>query len=483
MGSESIGKKTVLGIGWRMMERILAQLVTFVVSLVLARLLSPGDYGAVAIITVFITIANVFITDGFSAALIQKKNTDALDYTSVTIGGFVLSVFLYLICFFCAPWIAEFYDMPILSPTLRVLALRLPIASINSVQVAYVSKKMQFKKFFWATFGGTMASAVVGIYMALNGYGVWALVAQSLSNYTIDTIVLALSIRRFPKLRFSMTRLKGLLSFGYKILLTNLLFVFIDQLRTLVIGKRYSSEDLAYYSKGKSFPQMLSTNISGPISNVLFPALSTMQDSVADVRHFMRRSIRTISFLVPALLLGFAAVSKNFVLLVLTEKWLPCVPFIFLGAVYYLLPPIHSTNLEAVKAVGKSDQVLKYGMIKRGVSVAALLATLWFGALGIMLGLIASAVIATCINAYQNKKLFEYSYKEQLFDDEAIAEIEDVALRYDLPMELITKIIASVEKNKHITRNNRLQKEFDKLIQQEWIHVDAIKDGLDNEDN
>ena len=413
---ENIKSKTVRGVSWRMMERILAQGVTFIVSLVLARKLEPAAYGAIAIITVFITIANVFITDGFSAALIQKKNSDSLDYTTVLIGGFTLSLVLYSICFFVAPIVADIYDMPILSPTLRVLALRLPIASINSVQIAYVSKKMQFKKFFFATLGGTLISAVVGIAMAYGDFGVWALVGQNLTNYTIDTIVLFFAIRRIPRLRFSFDRMKVLFSFGYKILLTNLLFTLVDQLRTLIIGGVYSEEDLAYYSKGKNFPHLISNNISSPISTVLFPAMSKLQTSVENVKSFMRTSVQTISYLVTPLLMGLAAVSTSFVTLVLTEKWLPCVPFIVLGAIYYILPPIHSTNLEAVKAIGRGDQVLKYGFIKRGVSVLTLIVSVWFGPIGIMCGLIASAIIATLINAYQNKRLFEYTYKEQFVD-------------------------------------------------------------------
>ncbi len=416
MDSQKLKNKTISGVFWRFGERILAQGVSFLVTLVLARLLMPEDYGAISLIMVFISIANIFITDGFCAALIQKKDTDSLDYTTVLIGGFVVSLMLYASCFIAAPFVAKFYDLPILSPTLRVLALRLPIASINSVQVAYVSKKMQFKKFFWSTFLGTMGSAIVGIGMAYTGFGIWALVGQNLFNYTVDTLVLFFVIRRFPKPKFSFSRMKALFSFGYKILIANLLFTFTDHLRTLIIGKFYSSEDLAFYSKGKQFPQLISTNISQPISSVLFPAISSVQNSIDSVRLFLRKSTQMISYIVSPLILGLAAVSYHAVLLILTEKWLPCVPFIWYGAVYYLFPPIHSVNLEAVKAIGRSDQVLKFGIIKRVVSLVTLLATVAFGVEAIACGLIASAVLATFINAYQNKKLFNYCYKEQFFD-------------------------------------------------------------------
>ncbi len=413
---KSLKKAAASGFAWRFAERIAAQLVSFIVSTLLARLLMPEDYGVIAIINVFIMIANIFISDGFSAALIQKKNADALDYSTVLISGFVLSMFLYGICFFAAPAIAKFYSMPVLTATFRVFALRLPVASINSVQTAYLSKELEFKKFFWATIIGTLISAVVGIVMALKGCGVWALIAQSMTNYTIDTIVLGIVIKKVPEMKFSFTRMKSLLSFGNKILFTNLLFTFVDQLRTIIIGKFYSATDLAYYSKGRHFPQIVSTSINGPLSSVLFPAMAKVQDDKEKIKSMLKRSTQIISYLITPLMLGMAAVSKNMVLILLTEKWLPCVPFIWLGAIYYILPPIHSANLEAVKAVGRGDQVFKYGLIKRSVSVALLLLTVWFGVEAIAIGLIFSALIATFINAYQNKRLFNYSYKEQFYD-------------------------------------------------------------------
>ncbi len=416
MGSQNLKGAAVKGVFWKFAERIFAQGVSFVVTLVLARLLMPEDYGVISILMIFIGLANVFVSDGFSSALIQKKNVDSLDYSSVLIGSFSISLILYAIIFFGAPALADFYGMPLLCATLRVLALRLLLAAINSVELAYLSKNMQFKKFFWATFFGTAISAVVGIYMAYAGFGAWALVAQNLVNYSIDTVVLAVLIGKIPPLRFSFSRLKELLKYGYKILLTSLMFSITDKIRSLIIGKIHSAQDLAFYSKGKQFPMMISTNISGPLSNVLFPVMSKVQSDTAAVKKIMRRSVRTITFIVPALLLGFASVSEQFVKLILTDKWLPCVPFIWIGCVYYFLVSIHSVNLEAVKAVGRSDQVLKYGLYKRIAGFVTLIVSLPFGVIGISLSLVASAVLATIINAYQNKKLFRYGYWEQLMD-------------------------------------------------------------------
>lgn len=416
MGQENIKKQAIFGFAWKFAERLLAQGVSFVVTIVLARLLFPSDYAPITLITVFITIANVFVADGFSAALIQKKDAEPEDYYTVLWGGTALSVGIYCILYVIAPYVAQFYGMPILTPTLRVLSLRIIIAAVNSVENAYLSKNMQFKKFFWATFGGMAVSAVVGIAMAYLGYGVWALVAQNLVNYAIGTVVLAFVIGKRPRLYFSWKRMKSLFSFGGSILATNLLFTVVDQLRTVLIGRIYSPDDLSFYSKGRHYPQLVSQSISTPLSSVSFPAMAKMQSDIGAVRGFLRKGTQLTSYLVSPIVLGLAAVSNTMVPLLMTDKWIPCIPYVWIGAIYYLLPPIHSFNLEAVKAIGRGKDVVKYGFIKRGISLLTLVATVWISPIAIAWGLVASAVIATFINAYQNKKLFFYTYKDQFFD-------------------------------------------------------------------
>ncbi|MBP3692296.1 MAG: lipopolysaccharide biosynthesis protein [Clostridia bacterium] len=406
----------ISGAAWRFAERIFAQLITFCVSIVLARLLSPDEYGLIAIVTVFITLANICVADGLSASIVQKKQIDSLDYSTVLYGGFVLSLIIYAVLFFCAPLIAKFYNAPILSPVFRVLSLRIPLASINSVEGAYLSRNLQFKKFFWATLGGTAFSGVVGITMAFSGFGIWALVGQNLTNYFIDTIILALVIKKVPPLRFSFTRMKELFSFGGKILVTNLIFQLVSQLRTLIIGKKYSTSDLSFYTKGQYFPNLIGSNISAPLSSVLFPILAKMQSNVNDIKTFLRKSVHLISYTVSPLLIGLAAVSRPLITILLTEKWLPCVNFIWYGAIYHSFTSMHSTNLEAVKAIGAGNQIFKYGNIKRIISIVTLLATFWINVDAIAIGLIASAILCTAVNMYQNKKLFYYSYTEQLID-------------------------------------------------------------------
>lgn len=251
MNTNNSGNKIVTGMIWRFGEKITAQAVSFIVSIILARLLMPEDYGVVAIVNVFIAIAEIFVTSGLGTSLIQKKDADDLDFSTVFWCNLVLSSFLYIIVFVLAPMIARFYSMPLLTPVLRIFSLRLPISAVNSIQNAYVSRKMDFRKFFFATLIGTVVSAIVGIVMAYNGFGVWALIAQYLTNSIIDTIVLFTIINWHPRFEFSSYRAKPLISYGWKILATDFIGTVFNQLNSFIIGKEYTSADLAYYTQGK----------------------------------------------------------------------------------------------------------------------------------------------------------------------------------------------------------------------------------------
>lgn len=416
MKKDELKRKTVSGFFWRICERIAAQAISFVVTVVLARILTPEDYAPITLLTVFILIANLFVSDGFSAALIQKRDITALDYSSVLLAGLGISAVLYAVLFAAAPLIAAFYHMPVLIATLRVLALRLPLGAVNSVELAYLSRNMRFRSFFWGTFFGTAISAPVGIACALRGLGAWALVAQNLTNYTFDTLILALIIHKIPAPRFSMERVKPLIRFGYKILLTDLFFTLSDQLRTLIIGKRFAPSDLSYYSKGHQLPQLLSGSVTSPMASVLFPAMSAVNDEPERVKQVFRRSVQILSYAISPLMLGLAAVSERAVRLLLTEKWMSAVPFVWIFCVYHLFPPVHSINVEAVKSIGRSDEIFFYGILKRLAGLACLLAAAWFDAYAIAYSTVASAVLCSFVNAHQNQRLFGYGYREQLTD-------------------------------------------------------------------
>lgn len=412
-------KSNVLSnLSWKFAERISAQFVTLIVSIILARLLSPQDYGIIAIVTIFITFANVFVSDGFGSALIQKKEVDILDYSSVLYFNLVFSIILYVIIFFCAPFISSFYGegYEILTPVLRVLGLRIIVSAINSVQQAYVSRKMIFKKFFWATLIGTIISAIIGIAMAYLGFGVWALVGQYLANTTVGTIVLAITLKKKPIMAFSFSRLKSMIGFGSKVLGTSLLITGYQELRALIIGKMYSSEDLAYYDKGRQFPNLIITNINTSIGAVLFPKMAQEQDDKTRIREITRKSIRFSSYLMCPLMLGLAAVAEPFIEIVLTDKWLPCVPLLQMFCVFYLFQPIHTANTQAIKAIGRSDICLKLELIRDAIQLVFLLTLMWVSVEAIVLSMAVLSAVFTVFNAYPNKKLLDYPFKQQMLD-------------------------------------------------------------------
>lgn len=408
--------KVFSGLLWKFGERITAQLVSFVVTIILARLLTPADYGAVAILLIFITIANVFVSSGLGNALIQKKEADNLDFSSVFYINILISVAIYAVIYVIAPGIAEFYDLPVLSPTLRMLGIRIIVAAINSVQHAYVSRHMLFKRFFWSTLFGTLVSGVVGIAMAYMGFGVWALVAQYLTNTCTDTIVLWFTVGWRPELKCSFTRVKYLFSFGWKLLVSSLLATGYLQLRNLVIGKKYTESDLAFYNQGDRYPSLIVTNINTSISSVLFPAMSQYQDEREKIKQMTRRAIQVSSYIMWPMMLGLAAVSEPLIRLLLTEKWLSCVPYLKVFCITYGLWPIHTSNLQAMNALGRSDLFLILEVIKKMVGIIALLISMQFGPFAIAYSLIITDLLGTVINAVPNGRLLQYTYFEQIKD-------------------------------------------------------------------
>ena len=401
---------------WRFAERSGAQLVAFVVSIVLARILAPEAYGTIALITVFTSILQVFVDSGLGNALIQKKNADNLDFSTVFFTNILFCMMLYLIMFFAAPFIAFFYKDITLTPVIRVLSLTLIISGVKNVQQAYVSRNMLFRKFFFSTLGGTIAAAVVGIIMALKGYGVWALVTQQLLNAAVDTLILWITVRWRPQFSFSLDRLKGLFSYGWKLLASALLDTVYRDIRQLIIGKMYSAADLAYYNKANQFPNVIVGNINNSIDSVLLPAMSKEQDDKDVVRNMTRRAIKTSTYIMAPLMLGLAFTASNVVVLLLTEKWMECVPYMVIFCITYMFYPIHTANLNAIKAMGRSDIFLKLEVIKKIVGIALLFSTMWFGVMAMAYSLLLSSVLSQIINSWPNKKLLNYSYLEQLKD-------------------------------------------------------------------
>lgn len=401
---------------WRFAERCGAQFVSFVVSVVLARLLAPEDYGTIALITVFTSILQVFVDSGLGNALIQKKDADDVDFSSVFYFNFSVCIVLYMGMFFCAPFIADFYQDDSLTALVRVLSLTLVISGVKGIQQAYVSKHMLFKRFFFSTIGGTLVSAVVGIVMAYMGFGVWALVAQQISNAAIDTLILWMTVKWRPKCTFSWKRLQSLLSYGWKLLVSALLDTVYNNLTNLIIGKKYSSSELAYYNQGDKFPKLIITNINTSIDSVLLPTMAQEQDNPMRVKNMTRRAIKTSTYIMAPLMMGLAFCAEPIVRLILTEKWLPCVPFMQIFCVTYMFWPIHTANLNAIKAMGRSDLFLKLEIIKKSLGFLLLMISMNISVMAMAYSLIISSILGQIINTWPNKTLLHYGYLEQLKD-------------------------------------------------------------------
>lgn len=406
------------GLIWSFGERITAQLVSTVVTIVLARLLDPTHYGIISIVTVFISFCNVFVTSGMGSAIVQKKEVDERDYNTAFLISLTIAIVLYIALFLSAPYIAQFYELKELKWVLRVMALRLPLASVNSIQQAHVQRAMQFKRFFIATLFGTVLSGFVGIALALKGFGVWALVAQYLTNTTVDTIVLIFVEKWIPKFQFSVEKAKSIYSFGWKVLATDLVYTAEEDIRSLIVGKVFGSADLAYYDQGKKYPSILVNNLNSAINKVMLPAYSRSQDNLENLKKMLRKSIAVGIFILAPVLLGFAAVSDSFISVILTDKWMLCSPYIKIFCIIYLTRPLETACHQALLAIGRSDIVLRIMIAINVVALAAVFIAV-FGFNSVFLiavgSLISSFVSLACFMGYSNK-LISYHFGEQIED-------------------------------------------------------------------
>ena len=409
-------QKVMSNLIWRFAERSGAQIVGFIVSIILARLLSTDAYGTVALITLFITFFQVFVDSGLGNSLIQKKDVDNIDFSTVFYTNIIFCVLLYIIIYLIAPIIAKFYNNYQLIILIRILGITILISGVKNVQQAYVSKKLLFKKFFVSTLFGTIIAAIIGIFMAVKGFGVWALVVQQLTNLTIDTIILWITVKWRPKKVFSLKRLKVLFSYGWKLMVSTVIDTVYNNATQLIIGKVYSPSDLAYYNKANHFPNIIVSNINNSIDSVLLPTMSKEQDDRERVKNMTRKSIKTSVYIMAPLMMGLAFCSNNIIILLLTEKWLPAVPFLMIFCFNYLFFPIHTANLNAIKAMGRSDLFLKLEVLKKIVGITLLLITMKISVMAMALSTIIISVVSQVINASPNRNLLNYSYLQQLKD-------------------------------------------------------------------
>ncbi len=403
---------------FKLIESFGMQGIAFVVSMVLARLLDPADYGVLGMLTVFIAFSQVFVQSGLNTALIQKKDTDEEDFSSAFWFSLGVAMGLYLLLFALAPLIAAMMHRPEVAPVLRVLALVLLPGALVAIQGAAVARRMLFRKMMLCSLLATVLSGAVGIIMAHSGMGYWALVAQQLTNQVSLAILLLIFVPWRPSLRFAWHRVTALLRYGWKLLVSGILETGYVNLRSLVIGLKYDEAALGYFTRGKQFPELVMNAVNGSIQSVMLPVLSEEQDDLTRMKQMMRRSVKVSSFVVLPLMAGLAAVAAPMVTLLIGDKWLPCVPFLQICCIDFAFYPIHTANLQAINAMGRSDVFLKLELIKKSYGVIILLIALFCfdTPLAIAWGAALSTVLSAFVNASPNRKLLSYGYLEQMKD-------------------------------------------------------------------
>jgi len=413
----SLRNKVAQGVVWTLLEKFSCQGVNFAVGMVLARLLTPDDYGTVALMVIFFAVANVLVDGGFGAALIQKKAADDLDFNSVFYLNVALSLVAYVVLFFAAPAIARFYDAPVLVPMVRVAAIELVFNAVNAVQNAELIKKMLFNLAFRISLVTSVTSAVVGISLASVGYGAWALVWSSLGAGLTGMIARWFVIAWRPRLMFSFERLRPLFSYGWKMSASSLLDRFFANLNGLLIGKFYSRADLAYVNKGSSLPELVMNQVDETLGRVALPALVQMQDDHLALREAMRRMMRCSTFLVFPLMVGVAACSENALRLFFGDQWVPAAPYMMLACFSFALWPFSTINLRGIMVLGRSDVFLKLEIVKKLAKLAVILGFFRLGVFPFMAACaLALGPLSLVINAWPNRKLLSYSLRMQIMD-------------------------------------------------------------------
>ena len=424
MGSNGniTAKKTIgSAVVWKFMERMGVSVVQLALQLVLARILGPERYGELSLMIIFTNLANVFIQRGFNNALIQNKNVKEDDYSSVFWVTMGIATIIYTILFFAAPGIAVLYKIPVLSDFVlpfRVICLILFPGALNSIQIAKISREMDFRKIFFGNVAGIIISGVVGIIIAVNGGGLWALVAQTLINTSVACIVMYVQTRIKIKMHIDWVRIKSLFSFGWKLLVSGLLDTLYQDIRSLVVGVKYNKATLGFYNKGKQFPQFVINAVNLTVQSVMLPAMSEKQDDKSKVKALMKNSMIISAYAIFPAMAGLAAISTAVISIILGEKWLPAVPYMQIYCFTFAFYPVHSCNLQAINAMGRSDLFLKLEIIKKLYGLVALtIAVLCFDSpIIIAFTGIITTVISCFVNAGPNRKLLDYPYKEQFMD-------------------------------------------------------------------
>lgn len=414
--SESLKNKTVKGVSWSFIDNLASSGISFLVGLVLARLLTPSEYGIMAIITIFIAVSNSIVDSGFSNALIRKTDAKRVDYNTVFIFNLIVSTVLYAVLFFLAPAISAFFREPLLVDVMRVIGWVLLINALAIIPRTLFVKDVNFKTQTKVSLIASVSSGVIGIGMAFSGMGVWSLVGQQLSRQLLNTLFLWVYCKWRPVWEFSVQSFKELFGFGSKLLLSGLLDTVFKEIYSLVIGRCYTAAQLGQYTRASQFNQIFSSNLTSVIQRVSYPVLSSIQDEPERLREAYRKVIKSTMLITFACMLGLAAVAKPLIILLIGEKWLPAVGFLQIICFSGMLYPLHAINLNILQVKGRSDLFLRLEVIKKIIAVGPLLLGVFFSIEYMLWGSVCSSFIAYFLNSYYSANLINYPTKDQVKD-------------------------------------------------------------------
>lgn len=414
--SESLKQATTKGLFWSSVERFSNQGVQFVFSIILARLLSPSDFGIIAMITIFFAVAQSFVDSGFSNALVRKTDRREEDLSTCFYFNIAVGLAAYIVLFLIAPFVATFYNQPILSPIIRITGLGVVLNSLCVVQQALFTIKIDFKSQAKVTLSATLISGIVGVIFAYRGYGVWALVWQGVASSIVRMGLLWLMSKWYPKTGFSKSSFDYLFGYGSKLLASGLLDTIYNNIYPIVIGKFYTPAQLGNYSRALSFAQLPSSNITSILQRVTFPVLSTIQDDMPRLQTNYRRLLKLSAFIVFPLMMGLAAVTFPLIRIVLTPKWEGCSFYLQIICFALMWYPIHAINLNLLQVKGRSDLFLRLEVIKKIVGVCIMCITIPLGITALCVGMVVSSFIALFINTFYTGKLMDIGYLKQMRD-------------------------------------------------------------------
>lgn len=409
----SIASKSIHGILWSAIEKFSLQGVQFLIGIVLARLLSPSDFGMIGMLSIFMGVSQTFIDCGFSSALIRQKDVSAKDYGTTFLINFFISLLAFLILFFTAPFIAKFYSIPELELVIRVFSATLIINALFTVHNVKLIRNIDFKTQSKASICSALISGAVGITLAYKGFGVWSLVIQAICNSTLNLILLTFLLKWFPSPTFSRKSFHNLFGFGSKILIASIISSIYSNLYNIVIGKKFSATILGYYSRADQLGQFPSQNIAGILSRVTYPILSQLQDDSSRLHDVYIKYLQLSCFIVFPLMMGLAALAKPLIILLLGEKWIPSVILLQILCLGLMFDPICNINLNLLYVKGRSDLVLKLEIIKKSIAITILIASLPFGLTGLCIGRALYGIVATLLNMTYTKRFIDLSIWRQ----------------------------------------------------------------------